>query len=105
MILLFIPMFIKHVWTAYYAPRGRYLSGIYARVMAIYEFLFYLWALSIAGPLAPLVAVMAMAHFIGVPLYFGGYLPRFSKYRRFYSLFETAELVVLITLVVFTQKI
>ncbi|MFN3805387.1 MAG: hypothetical protein ACK4SY_10040 [Pyrobaculum sp.] len=96
--LPFIPMFVKHLWTAYYAPRGRYPSGIYAKAIALYELFFYLWALTRPGPLFPLVAVMAVIHLIGVPLYFVGYLSRLSKYGRHYGLFEAAELTLLAAL-------
>ncbi|ABO09332.1 hypothetical protein [Pyrobaculum calidifontis] len=98
---LFLPMFYKHAWTAYNARRGRYPGGLYAKGIALYEAAFYLWALTLSTPLAPLVWTMVLIHLAGVPLYFTGALSRYAAYGRAYSLFEAAELAVLAALAAF----
>lgn len=96
-LLPFLPMFLKHAWTAANAPRGRYPRGPYAGAAALYEAAFWLWALTL-GVLTPLAALMAAVHLAGVPLYFGGYLSRYSRYGRHYAVFEAVELATLVAL-------
>ncbi|MGC9051767.1 hypothetical protein [Pyrobaculum sp.] len=96
-VLLFIPMYVKHGWTALNSPRGRYPGGLAAKAAAVYEALFYIWALTL-GLLVPVTAFFAVTHFIGVPLYFGGYLSRYSRYGKAYAVFEIAELLYLAAL-------
>lgn len=93
-----MPMFYKHAWTAVNSRRGRFPKGLWAKAVAVYEALFYLWALTLGGALAPLVFLMALIHFVGVPLYFTGVLSRYSQYGRHYSAFEAFELALLVAL-------
>ncbi|AEA12258.1 hypothetical protein TUZN_0770 [Thermoproteus uzoniensis 768-20] len=95
--LLFLPMFVKHAWTAAFSPRGRYPAGVAAKAAALYEAAFYIWALTL-GVFVPAVAAFAVIHLVGVPLYFGGYLARYSKYGKAYAVFEAAELIFLAAL-------
>ncbi|MEL9990197.1 MAG: hypothetical protein QXP98_02420 [Thermoproteus sp.] len=96
-LLPFVPMFYKHLWTAVNSPRGRYPGGLAARAVAIYEAVFYLWALTL-GAYVALVVFLAAVHLVGVPLYFRGYLSRYSKYGKAYAAFEAFELASLVLL-------
>lgn len=71
-VLLFIPMYVKHGWTAFNSPRGRYPGGLAAKAVAVYEAFFYIWALTL-GLFTPITALFAVIHFIGIPL--GGTSP------------------------------
>ncbi len=97
--LLFAPMFVKHAWTSIYSPRGIYPGGVWAKAIALYEAAFYVWALA-QGVLLPLTVFFAVVHLAGVPLYFGGYLSRYSRYGKAYAAFEAAELVFLLALLI-----
>lgn len=100
----FIPMFAKHIWTAIYSPKGKYPSGLAARAIALYEAAFYVLALIFLRPLSPALfiatALYTVVHIVGVPLYFGGYLARYSSYGKAYSAFEASELVLLTALLI-----
>ncbi len=94
------PMLAKHLWTSIYSPKGRFPGGLWAKAAAVYEALFYVWLLTLQlGSLVPIVALMAVIHFVGVPLYFLGILSRYSKYGKYYGAFEALELVFLILIV------
>ncbi|MFB6490180.1 MAG: hypothetical protein TU35_002850 [Thermoproteus sp. AZ2] len=99
----FVPMFIKHVWTAIYSPKGRYPSGLAAKAIALYEAAFYALMLYLyPRPLAlfAATALYAVVHLVGVPLYFGGFLAKYSSYGKAYSAFEASELVLLTALLI-----
>jgi len=95
---VFVPMWVKHLWTSIYSRLGKYPSGAAARLVALYEAGFYIWALTLSTPMAPIIALMAAIHLIGVPLYFMGTLSKYSRYGRYYSAFEAAELAVITAL-------
>ncbi len=80
--------------------KGEILGGLLAKAAAMYEALFYAWLLTLPlGPLTPIVVLMAILHFVGVPLYFRGVLSRYARYGKYYGAFEALELVFLILIV------
>ncbi|RFA93528.1 hypothetical protein CGL51_12565 [Pyrobaculum aerophilum] len=106
-VLVLLPvMFLKHFWTTIYTPRGRFLGGVAAKVIAVYEAAFYAALLTV--PLGPLLApavVMALIHWAGAVLYFRGALARYKNLAPAYAVFEAVELLFLVVAAIWLARV